>query len=177
MPEEIKVGDKLIRLVRGDITRQDTCAIVNAANGNLFPGGGASGAIHRAAGLDLGDACRAYVSEHGPVATGQAVATGAGRLAADYVIHAVGPIWHGGTSGEAEALASAYSESVRIADGLGCETVAFPSISTGIFGYPLENAVPVALQALRTALIIAEHVREVRVVLFDDVSWEAWTGA
>jgi O-acetyl-ADP-ribose deacetylase (regulator of RNase III) len=166
-----------ILLERGDITTVAVDAIVNAANGQLAPGGGVSGAIHSAGGPSIAAEGQAWVREHGPVATGDAAVTGAGRLPARHVIHAVGPIWHGGGSGEAEALASAYRRAIELADALGSETIAFPSISTGIFGYPLEQAAPVALRAVRDALARAAHVREVRFVLYDAATYAAYQAA
>lgn len=166
-----------ITLVRGDITTQDVCAIVNAANRALAPGGGVCGAIHRAAGSEPFAEAAAIVHERGELRPGEAAATGAGRLRARHIIHAVGPVWRGGRSGEPESLASAYRESVRLADELGCESVAFPSISTGIFGYPLRPAAEAALATLRDALESASHLTEVRIVLFDPATATAWVEA
>ncbi len=127
----LRVGDpEEVRLVRGDITKTPAEAIVNAANSELLPGGGVCGAIHRAGGPDIGEECRRIRSERGSVKAGHAVATTAGRLQAQYVIHAVGPVWHGGNHGEAEALSSCYRESMRIADELNLHSIAFPAISS-----------------------------------------------
>ena len=156
-----------IHLVRGDITTFDADAVVNAANTHLAPGGGVCGAIHAAGGPEVAREGAAWVREHGPVQTGGAAITTGGRLRARYVIHAVGPVWHGGLSGEAGTLASAYRRSIALADEYGLETIAFPSISTGIFGYPVARAAPVALRAVRDALASSEHVREVTFVLYD----------
>jgi len=123
-----------------DITTLDTDAIVNAANEALAPGGGVCGAIHRAAGPELAGACAAI----GGCPTGEARLTPGFRLPARYVIHAVGPVWRGGGAGEAALLASAYRSSLRLADGHGLESIAFPAISTGIYGYPLQEATNVA---------------------------------
>ncbi len=117
------------------------------------------------------------VRERGALKPGEAGVTSGGRLAARYIVHAVGPVWHGGRSGEIEALASAYRESVRLADARGCDTIAFPSISTGIFGFPVELAAPTALGALHDALAAADHVTEIRVMLFDAATAAAWTEA
>lgn len=164
-------------LERGDITRVSVDAIVNASNAHMTPGGGVSGAIHGAGGPAIAAEAQQVVERRGPLEPGQAAATGGGRLAARHVIHALGPVWHGGGRGEAEALASAYRESIRVADGLGAETVAFPSISTGIFGYPVALAAPLALRTVREALATAEHVRDVRFVLYDEATYRAYERA
>jgi O-acetyl-ADP-ribose deacetylase (regulator of RNase III) len=166
---------KALELVQGDITRETTDAIVNAANSELLPGGGVCGAIHRAAGPSLAEECRKLRAEQGRVATGHAVATSGGRLPARYVIHTVGPVWSGGTSGEPEALASAYRESIRVADELSLKSIAFPAISTGIFGYPLRDATQVAVEAVREALPRAKNVNTVRFVVFDDAALQAYS--
>jgi len=166
-----------IRIVLGDITRIDADAIVNAANSRLAPGGGVSGAIHSAGGPEIARECATYVREHGPVPTGGAALTTAGRLPARHVIHAVGPIWGGGRSGEPETLASAYRRSIEIADANGLETIAFPSISTGIYGYPLDLAAPVAVHAVQEALASAHHLREATFVLFDQPTYDAYERA
>jgi O-acetyl-ADP-ribose deacetylase (regulator of RNase III) len=167
-----------IHLVLGDLTRFPADAIVNAANSDLWPGGGVSGAIHRAAGPAVAAEGRAYVAEHGPVPTGQAAATTAGNLSGvRYVVHAVGPVWHGGRSGEAEALASAYSSAVRVADDLGCASIAFPSISTGIYGFPLEMAAPVAVRAVSDALAGTRKLKDATFVLFSARDLETYERA
>ncbi len=159
--------DRSITLLAGDITHQDADAIVNAANEQLAPGGGVCGAIHHAGGPAIWEHCKKIVAEHGTLPTGHAVATTGGKLRARYVIHTVGPVWHGGKKGEPEKLASCYRESIRVADELKLKSIAFPSISTGIFGYPVELAVPIALRAVAEALHAAKHVKEVRLVAFD----------
>lgn len=152
----------MIELVCGDIVEQEVDAIVNAANTSLLGGGGVDGAIHRAAGPELLAECRRL----GGCEPGEAKATGAGRLAARYVIHTVGPVWYGGGRGEAELLASCHRRSLQVAAGLGCRTVAFPAISTGVYGYPVELAAPVAVATVRQAL--APPLELVRFVLFSD---------
>ncbi len=170
-------NDRAITLLTGDITLQDTDAIVNAANAELAPGGGVCGAIHRAGGPAISEECKTIRAKQGPLPTGQAVATTAGRMKARYVIHTVGPVWQGGHQHEPELLASCYSESVRLADELRLASIAFPSISTGIFGYPVELASPVAVRAVSEALKTAEHVNDVRFVLFDAGTMKAYEDA
>ena len=166
-----------IHLVQGDITEFAADAIVNAANTRLAPGGGVCGAIHAAGGPDIARECAQWVRERGPVPTGGAAITAGGRLPVRYVIHAVGPVWHGGSAGEAGLLASAYRASIELADSHELETIAFPSISTGIFGYPVERAAPVALRTVREALASAEHVREATFVLYDRDTYAAYDKA
>ena len=154
-----------IALVRGDITKQQADAIVNAANGSLMGGAGVNGAIHRAGGPAILEECRRVRAERFPngLPTGQAVATTAGNLPARWVIHTVGPIYSGSEEDPA-LLASCHRESLRVAEELGARTVAFPAISTGIYGYPLELAAPVAVEAVRDT---PASIEEIRFVLFD----------
>jgi O-acetyl-ADP-ribose deacetylase (regulator of RNase III) len=155
-----------IVLVQGDITEQEVDAVVNAANSSLLGGGGVDGAIHRAGGPAILDECRRLRAERFPdgLPTGRAVATTAGNLPATWVIHTVGPVYaeHDDPSG---LLASCHTEALRIADELGARTVAFPAISTGVYGYPVEEAALVALSAVRRA---ETRVEEVRFALFGD---------
>ena len=173
-PLRIAVGQGRTLLIAGpaDITREQTDAIVNAANSSLMGGGGVDGAIHRAGGPVILEHCREIVARQGRLPTGQAVATPGGRLAARYIIHTVGPVWSGGKNGEPEALASCHREAIRVADELGLGSIAFPAISTGIYGYPIEHAAPVALTSAAEALKQAASVREVRFVLFDTLTLE-----
>ena len=155
-----------IELVEGDITRQQVDAIVNAANSSLMGGGGVDGAIHRAGGLEILEECRKIVAAQGSLLPGRAVHTTAGLLPAGFVIHTVGPVWHGGEHGEPETLASCYRESLMLADRLQLQHIAFPSISTGAYGYPVAEAAEVALGTVAAVLPDLRYVREVRFVLF-----------
>lgn len=161
----------------GDITRESCDAIVNAANSSLMGGGGVDGAIHRAGGPAILEACRLIVARHGRLPAGKAVSTPGGRLAAKYVIHTVGPVWSGGHRNEPETLASCYTESIRVADELGLRTIAFPAISTGVYGYPVDLAAQVAVASAADALAHAAHLREVKFVLFDAVALQQFCDA
>ena len=153
-----------------DITVLNVDAIVNAANSSLAPGGGVCGAIHRAAGPALARAC----AEVAPCPTGDARITPGFGLAARFVIHAVGPVWHGGRSGEADALASAYRRSLELASERGLTSMAFPAISTGIFGYPLRDATHVAVTAVKTFFRRPTSLTHVIFACFDDEALEAY---
>lgn len=153
----------MITFVVGDLTQQRVDAIVNAANEGLAPGGGVCGAIHRAGGVEIFE----EAARLGGCATGDAKATGAGRLSAQHVIHAVGPVFRDGLHGEPALLVSAYRRSLEVAAELGCRTIAFPALSTGIYGYPPELAAPLALGAARE---LEDRFDEVRFVFRDDVS-------
>src|SRR6266487_553338 len=164
-----------IQLVKGDITQQDVDAIVNAANSSLMGGGGVDGAIHRRGGPEILAECRRIRAERYPdgLPTGGAVATTAGRLPARWVIHTVGPVY-AKSEDRSHLLASCHTESLKVADELAARTVAFPAISTGVYGYPLEEAAPVAIEAVRNA---DTEVEEVRFVLFDETAHEAFRRA
>lgn len=167
---------KLI-LLQGDITRQETDAIVNAANSGLMGGGGVDGAIHRAGGRAILEDCKKIVAERGRLPAGQAVITTGGNLKARYVIHTVGPVWHGGKSGEPETLASAYRESLKLAVENNLKSVSFPSISTGVYSYPLPEASRVALGAVIDFLNKDTSLEEVVFVLFDSGTFNAYSQA
>jgi len=150
----------------GDITEQATDAIVNAANSSLMGGGGVDGAIHRAGGPAILEECRKIVARHGHLPPGEAVQTTGGRLSAAFVIHTVGPIWRDGMQGESGILANAYRNSLRLADRLGLHSLAFPAISTGVYGYPAEAAAAVAVCTVIDELGNARSVHQARFVLY-----------
>lgn len=173
-----QVGSARVVLLRGDITQQDAEAIVNAANSSLLGGGGVDGAIHRAGGPQILEECKAIRSRQGGCPAGEAVITGGGKLKARYVIHTVGPIWSGGGSNEDRLLSNAYRNSLKLAEKKGISTVAFPSISTGAYGFPTERAARVAAGTVKEFLEGQNTLEEVRFVLFSDrdlnIYREAW---
>jgi O-acetyl-ADP-ribose deacetylase (regulator of RNase III) len=160
----------VIDFVVGDLTQQDVDAIVNAANTSLLGGGGVDGAIHRAGGPEIIAECRRL----GGCDTGDAKATTGGRLPARWVIHAVGPVWRGGTAGESDLLASAHRRSLEVARDVGARTVAFPAISCGVYGYPVELAAPVAIEAVRP---FEPDFDEIRFVFLGDDLREVFAAA
>ena len=159
---DIKVGNSLISLIQGDITREETDAIVNAANSRLAGGAGVDGAIHEAGGPSIMAECRKI----GGCPTGRAVITTGGKLKARYVIHTVGPVYQGGSRGEADLLKSAYLESLKLASAKGLKSIAFPAISTGVYAYPVDEAARIALRTVMD--YIEEHgdIERVHIVLF-----------
>jgi O-acetyl-ADP-ribose deacetylase (regulator of RNase III) len=162
-----------VELVQGDITTQRVDALVNAANASLLGGGGVDGAIHRAGGPAILEECRGL----GGCAPGDARVTGAGRLPARWVIHAVGPVWRGGGAGEEELLAACHRRAVEMAGELGCGSIAFPAISTGAYGFPIARAAPIAIGAVREAAPAAPSLRLARFVLFSAEDLEVFSGA
>ena len=162
-----------IEIVKGDITRSAVDAIANAANTSLLGGGGVDGAIHRTAGPELLAECRTL----GGCETGRAKITRGYKLPARYVLHTPGPVWHGGSHGEAELLAGCYRSCLELAVQYGCRTVDFPSISTGVYGYPLDKAAPVALGAIKESLEKYPEIERVRMVCFDDRTKAAYEEA
>jgi len=170
---QVSVGESTLELVQGDITQQDTEAIVNAANSSLLGGGGVDGAIHRAGGPQILEECRKI----GGCPRGEARITSGGRLKAKYVIHTVGPVYRGGRRGEAGILASAYRSSLELASQRGIRSVAFPSISTGAYGYPIGLAAPIALRTAMDYLQSHPEIEVVRFVLFGSSAYEAYEKA
>ena len=175
---QVIINQAKLTIIQGDITRQTTDAIVNAANSGLMGGGGVDGAIHRAGGPAILQECKKIVARQGHLPTGKAVITTGGKLKAKHVIHTVGPVWYGGGSAEAELLASAYRESLQLAAENNLASVSFPSISTGAYGYPVNEAAKVALRAVISFLRESVNsIEEVVFVLFDSRTFDAYTSA
>jgi O-acetyl-ADP-ribose deacetylase len=160
-----------------NITLETTDAIVNAANASLLGGSGVDGAIHQAGGPAILAECRQIVSKIGKLDRGKAVITTAGRLPAKYVIHTVGPVYDGGNKGEAELLASCHREAIRLADEHKLKSISFPAISTGVYGYPVRDAAPIAISAVLKGLKSATHIKKCRFVLFDVPTVEKFESA
>jgi O-acetyl-ADP-ribose deacetylase (regulator of RNase III) len=176
-PPSRPFGRCRVELVQGDLTRQDVDAIVNAANSSLMGGGGVDGAIHRAGGPAILAECRRIVDARGPLAAGDAVITTAGRLPCRHVIHTVGPRWRDGRHGEPATLAACYVSSLRLAREHGLRSVAFPSIATGAYGYPVSEAARVAISTVRREVEGAEAPDLVRWVLFSPADLAAYAAA
>ena len=157
-----------IQIIKGDIIEQQIDAIVNAANSSLMGGGGVDGAIHRAGGPAILEECRKIIANQGSCPTGDAVITIAGLLPAKYVIHTVGPVWAGGKNDEANKLSNCYKNSLQLALEFKIETIAFPNISTGIYGYPKEDAAKIATGTVINFLRTNSSIKQVRFVCFDD---------
>lgn len=175
---QTQIAETNLELIQGDITKAQVDAIVNAANSALVGGGGVDGAIRRAGGDAIEEACAEIRSREGGCPTGKAVITPGGNLHAKYVIHTVGPVWEGGDSGEAELLASCYQESLRLAAENGVQSIAFPSISTGIFGYPTEKAAVVTLTAVKEFVLQNNTVpTTIQFVLFDEATHTCYVDA
>src|SRR5208337_2913649 len=173
---EFKVGKAVLEIVRGDITDVEADAIVNAANSSLRGGGGVDGAIHRKGGSRIDEECRRIMETEWPdgLPTGKAVITSGGNLKAKYVIHTVGPVWMGGFHVEAELLKQAYRNSLKLAASRGLKVVAFPSISTGAYGYPVEEASRVALQTVKDFLENQDRLEKVILVLFSEGNFQVY---
>ena len=175
---EASINGVKLSIVKGDITGQETDAIVNAANSSLMGGGGVDGAIHRAGGPAILAECKEIVSRQGHLPAGKAVMTIAGNLKARYVIHTVGPVWHGGNKGEPELLASAYRGSLRLAAENNLTSISFPSISTGAYSYPVDKASKMAIESIISFLRQrTTSIREVVLVLFDSQTFEVYSSA
>ena len=160
-----------ITVIKGDITKVKADAIVNAANSSLMGGGGVDGAIHRAGGPAILEACKAIVARQGSCPTGEAVITTAGRLPARYVIHTVGPVWQGGRQGEQEKLANCYMNSLLLAVEHKCKSIAFPNISTGVYRFPKEAAAQIAVQTVRGILNQHASIEQVLLTCFDEENY------
>ena len=163
-----------IELVRGDITKQRVDAIVNAANSSLMGGGGVDGAIHRVGGPTILEECKSIIAKKGSCPTGQAVITTAGNLPAKYVIHTVGPVWSGGSNGESNKLGNCYRNSLQIAIDMDLKTIAFPNISTGIYGYPKQQAAEVAVTTVSQFLYRTSQIDKVYFVCFDEENFQIY---
>ena len=175
---EFVIKQARLSIIQGDITKQATDAIVNAANPGLMGGGGVDGAIHRAGGPAILEECKQIVASQGRLPTGKAVITTGGNLTAKHVIHTVGPIWQGGNKGEASLLESAYRQSLKLAAAHNLTSVSFPSISTGAYGYPVAEAARVATAAVVSFLREqVTSVKEVVFVLFDSRTYDAYSSA
>ena len=176
MHNEFKVGKATLRLVKGDISNMETDAIVNATNNSLMGGGGVDGAIHRKGGHKILEECKKIRATTWPqgLPTGKAVITGAGNLKARYIIHTVGPVYRGGNQGEPKLLEQAYCNSLKLAAYEGLKSVAFPSISTGAYGYPIEEACHIALKTVKNFLEKEDYLNEVVFVLFSKRALEAY---
>jgi len=175
---EVTINKTKVSIVQGDITGQATDAIVNAANSSLMGGGGVDGAIHRAGGPAILEECKKIVTRQGRLPTGQAVITTGGNLKARHVIHTVGPIWHGGSRNEAELLESAYYECLKLAAENKLTSISFPSISTGAYGYPVDEAAKIAVSTVVSFLKEqATSLKDVVFVLFDSRTYQSYCSA
>lgn len=161
-----------INILKADITRINADAIVNAANSSLMGGGGVDGAIHRAGGAEILEACKKIVEKQGSCKTGEAVITTAGRLNAKYVIHTVGPIWNGGNNKEREKLSNCYKNSLLLAVENHCNTIAFPNISTGVYRFPKDEAAKISIETIRDFLSKNDSIENVMMVCFDEENYE-----
>ena len=176
--KQVNINEVKLTITQGDITAQATDAIVNAANPSLMGGGGVDGAIHRAGGPTILEECKQIVAKEGRLPTGRAVITTGGNLKAKYVIHTVGPIWHGGNSNEPQLLASSYQESLKLSIQHGLASISFPSISTGAYGYPLDEAARTAIKAVVSVLREkTAQLEEVVFVLFNSRTYQAYCSA
>ncbi len=178
MPAEVTINQTTLSLLQGDITLQATDAIVNAANPSLLGGGGVDGAIHRTGGRAILEECKAIVRSQGRLPTGKAVITTGGKLPARYIIHTVGPVWRGGSANEAALLTAAYHACLNLATEHHLASIAFPSISTGAYRYPVAEAAAVAVQAVASFLMHEQtSLHEVLFVLFDSSTYQQYRAA
>jgi len=160
-----------VQLIKGDITKLKVDAIVNAANSSLLGGGGVDGAIHRAGGPKILEECMVIREKQGGCKTGEAVITTGGNLPAKYVIHTVGPVWYGGKNNEDELLANAYKNSLRLATEYEIKSIAFPNISTGVYGFPKQRAAEIAVNAVKDFFNLTTLIKEVFFVCFDEENY------
>lgn len=170
----MNIGVSRIEIVHGDITKQEVDAIVNAANSSLMGGGGVDGAIHRAGGPAILEECKKIIAKEGSCPTGHAVITTGGNLAARFVIHTVGPVWNGGRSHEAEKLCNCYRNSLSLAIDKKLQTIAFPNISTGVYGYPKKEASKIAVQTISEFLSTDSFIKKVYFVCFDEENFSLY---
>lgn len=177
MKKKRVIGQAILALKQGDITHEHVDAIVNAANSSLMGGGGVDGAIHRAGGPAILSECKKIVESRGRCPTGEAVITTAGNLSARFVIHTVGPVWNGGTHQEDRLLANAYHNSLALAEAERLKSIAFPSISTGAYRFPIAEAAEIALKTIVSFLKEAKSLNDVRMVLFSEQDFQAYAQA
>jgi len=163
-----------IRIIKGDITKQDVDAIVNAANSSLMGGGGVDGAIHRAGGPKILEECRAIVAKQGSCKTGEAVITSAGNMKAKYVIHTVGPVWRNGSNNEEKLLANAYLNSLKLSVKNNVKSIAFPNISTGVYGFPKDKAAQIAWKTVNDFIASEDNLQEILFVCYDDENYNLY---
>lgn len=162
----------VIKIIKGDLTKQHVDAIVNAANSSLMGGGGVDGAIHRAGGPAILEACKDIIARQGKCKTGEAVITTGGNLPAKFVIHTVGPVWNGGNKNETQLLANAYLNSLKLAIENNVERIAFPNISTGVYGFPKDKAAAIALKTVTSFIEDNNIIKEIWFVCFDDENFQ-----
>lgn len=170
----VQIGSTILSLFQGNITQQEVDAIVNAANSSLMGGGGVDGAIHSADGPQILKECKSYVATHGRLPTGEAMITSGGTMKAKYVIHTVGPVWHGGGDREDDLLANAYRNSLRVAVENNVKTIAFPSISTGIYGFPIERASKIAFETVKIFIQKKLALKEIRFIAFSRSDYDIY---
>ena len=173
---DIYFNDRLIRFLRNDITRQDTEALINAANTSLLGGGGVDGAIHREGGSAILEECKKISAEIGRCIPGRAVITTGGNLKAKFVIHTVGPIWYGGRCNEPEVLKNCYLSCMKLADEYSIKSISFPSISTGAYRYPIDKASDIAIKTV-VENIMETNIKEIRFILFSNMDLEQYIEA
>ncbi|MEW6087120.1 MAG: O-acetyl-ADP-ribose deacetylase [bacterium] len=175
--ESIKINNSTLFLVQGDITKQKTDAIVNAANSTLMGGGGVDGAIHHAGGPAILEECKEIRKKQGMLPTGEAVITTGGKLPAKYVIHTVGPVWKDGDHNEPGLLANCYRNSLKLAKEKGLKTISFPSISTGVYSYPINKASKIAVKTVVEFIVNNEDIEDIYFVLYDSYTYQAYNDA